>query len=124
RRLVGELQEILAEVGLERPDARRRERVVELDLLSCHRLRLHGELRARGAADRRDVFVRLLARAAEGDLAPSGLDAVGEARQVLVEARDRPAADPVRGLAQRLDVLERGPGGESVLVEAARAEVE
>ena len=50
--LAGELDDVLAEIGLDDAHPGRLERVVEPDLLGHHRLRLRGELRA-GATRRR-----------------------------------------------------------------------
>ena len=53
RRLVAELDDVFAEIGLDRRDAVRLEVIVERDLLGDHRLALGDGLGADGAADRR-----------------------------------------------------------------------
>ena len=107
--LAGELEDVLAEIGLDRSDAHGRERLVQADLLGRHRLRLRGQLRARVAAHARDVLARLRTGAREEDLAAARLERLGEPRDVPVEVVDHGHLDPVRALPHRLDVREPLP---------------
>ena len=59
RRLVAELDDVFAEIGLDRLDAVRLEVLVEADLLGDHRLALGDGLRPDAPADGEDDVARL-----------------------------------------------------------------
>ena len=107
RRMVAvDLDDELAEIGLEDVDAGAGERGVELDLLADHRLRFHGGLRAvlpRDVGDDRDGVVRRLGPV---HVAAAGADGVIESREVVVEPRDRVRAYRARVIADAIGVLE------------------
>ena len=107
--LAGELEDVLAEIGLHRSDSRGLERLVEADLLRRHRLRLRGERRARVAADLDDAAVRVGGRVREERRASTRLDRVAEASHVPVEIVDHAEPRLVPARAEPLDVVERLP---------------
>jgi hypothetical protein len=114
RVLARELEDVLAQVGLHRPDPGRLEGGVKPDLLARHRLALRDELRADALADREDVVVRVVGRRGEVDVAAVRGDRLPELFQVVVELGDRPGSDLAAALPQRLDVFEHRPGARAV----------
>jgi hypothetical protein len=108
--LACQLEDVLAEVGLDWLHTNLLERGVQANLLGRHRLRLGDHLRARTTADVDDVRARLVPRGGEAHVAASWLERGGELGHVLVEVVDRAHADLVRLFAQRLDVVELVPG--------------
>jgi len=98
--LAGELEDVLAEVGLDRSHARRLERIVQTDLLGRHRLRLGGDLRAVAPADLGHIRRRVVARAGEVDVAASRLDRGAELLVVLFELAAHAHAFDIRHLVE------------------------
>ncbi len=107
--LAGELEDPLAEVGLDRLDARRGERLVETDLLAQHRLALGGHARARAPADLDGRPAGVGGRRAPVDDAAAGLHRLLEGRQVVVEPVDRARPDRAGPLPELLRVPEQRP---------------
>ena len=100
RHLAAELDDVFAEVGLDRLDAVLRQMLVQADLLGDHRLALGGGLRADAAADVEDDRSRVLRR-----LGPMHLAAgLGDLRligfEIEVEMVERVVLDGARLLAQ------------------------
>ena len=121
RRLVAQLDDVFAEIGLDRLDAVRLERLVEADLLGDHRLALGDAL---GAARRAEVEedlprLRRVARlmhvaAGLGHLALVGLE-------IEVEMRERVVLDVAGAVAQRLELRQPLGGGGAARHEIAGA---
>ena len=116
-RLAAKLDDVFAEVGLDRLHPRRLDRLVEPDLLRDHRLALGDALRAEPLAEVDDDPARRFGvlgvvhmAAALGDLALVGLE-------IEVEMRERVVLDGAGAVAQRLELRQpvgrRGaPAGE------------
>ncbi len=114
RVLAAELEDVLAEIGLDDLQPGRLERGVELDLLGRHGLRLRNELRVVPSADLDDIGAGLLGGCADLDVPASRLERPRELLQVAIDVADGPHPDVVRSAAERLDVLELAPGLEPV----------
>ena len=100
--LVGELDDVLAEVGLHRRHADRLQRVVEVDLFRGHRLGLHGHARAGAPGDVEDDPACLLGRRREVHVAADPLDVGDERLEVRVQPLERRLLDGAGAVAQRL----------------------
>ena len=120
RLVVRELDDPLAEVGLDDVTARRLERLVEVGLLGRHRLRLHDRARADALRDRSDVAVRLGAIARPEDMAPVRGHVVGELLEQLGQPRDHIGLDGPCRAPQAVGILERVEGGKAMLAESRR----
>ncbi len=104
RRLVAELNDVFAEIGLDRRDRVGFEEIVERDLLGDHRLAFGHRLGVDAAADRQDGLARLVRRPAPMHLA-AALDHVPlEFLEIEVEMRQRMILDALAFLAQRLEL--------------------
>ena len=111
RPLVGELDDQLRQVGLDRPDARRLESLVEPDLVGRERLHLHDLVGALGPDERGDDLVRLGRVARPVDDAARRLDRRLQLDEHLVEPGERRILDRRCSLAQRLPVGHLGHDG-------------
>ncbi len=118
RRLVPELQDVLAEVGLDRGDAVLLEEVVEADLLGDHRLALGDRLRAGGAADVEDGLARLGRRAAPVHPAALLAHLRLEGLEVGVEVLERVVLDVAAGVAQVVEFGQAADRDRPLLLEA------
>src|SRR5919108_251963 len=85
RHLVAELDDVFAEIGLDRLDAVLLEEIVDADLLADHGLALGDRLGAGLAAEAQDGLARGLGVAAPMDLAARRLHLRLELQQVLIE---------------------------------------
>ena len=117
--LAAELDDVLAEVGLDRRDAARLEMGVQPDLLGDHRLALGDGAGAGRAADRQDDLPRLFRSAGEMHLAARRQDLRLVFLEVEVEMGERVVLDVARRVAQRLELRQRGGGGGALVDEAA-----
>ena len=110
RRLAAKLDDVFAEIGLDRLDAVRLEMLVQADLLGDHRLALGDGARAGAAADVEDDAARILGRLGEMHVAAG----CGHPRlvgfEVEVEMGERVVLDRLRLLAQRLELRQRRDG--------------
>ncbi len=104
RHLVPELDDVLAEIGLDRRDAVAFEVVVEADLLGDHRLALGHGPRPRGPADAEDDVPRLRRIAGEMHLPAGRRDLLLVALEVEVEMGERMVLDVPRRIPQRLEL--------------------
>ena len=109
RVLLLELEDVLAEIRLDAPDAGRLERVVQADLLRGHRLRLGQELGIVALADLDDVGVCLLGTRTDGHVPSTRLDRLTKTLQVGVDVANRPHPHLVGTLALSLDIVELTP---------------
>ena len=89
RPLLGQLDDVLAQVGLDGPDARRLQHVVQLHLLADHRLRLDHALDVVLAGDVEHVLVGLRGVLGPEHRGAAGRDVPLELDQQLVEIGDR-----------------------------------
>jgi hypothetical protein len=104
RRLVAKLNNVLAEIGLDRGHAVLFEELVDGDLLADHRLALGDGLRADEAADVENGRARVFGRAAPVDRAAI-LGHLGlEALEIEIKVRDRVVLDRARLVAQRVEL--------------------
>ena len=104
RRLAGELDDVLAEIGLHGLDVRRCERRVEGDLFRDHRLALDDEPHAGARGDVEDDGARLGGVAGPVHHAAVGGEALLELGKQRREARDRVRFDGARAVAPRFRV--------------------
>ena len=122
-RLSGELQDVFAEVGLDRGHARRLERLVDAGLLREHRFRLDRLLHAVAPADVQRAARRLLSRvSAKSTVAPRRV-ASDSKRSIqasrFASARSRIAAPSPRSFSNR-----SGPKSATALARSAVKPVE
>lgn len=106
--VVGELDDQLGEIGLDRRDPFPRERVVEADLVGGDRLDLDRLARARRPHQARDDRVGLRTVARPVDHATNRHHRGLELLEVHVEVTERPLLDPLAGLPELLPVLDLG----------------
>ena len=110
RVLLAELEDVLAEVGLDRRDAVRFQVGVDPDLLGDHRLALGDGAGAGLAADAQDHRARVLGGRAPMDRAAGALHRRGVALQVVVEVGEGVVLDVAADLAQPLELRQAGDG--------------
>ena len=110
RRLVAQLDDVFAEIGLDRGDAVRFEEVVEPDLLGDHRLALGNGPGAGRAADLQHRRAGLLGGARPMHLATRGNDVFFVELEVEIEMGESVLLDRAPRVAQRLEFRERGHG--------------
>ena len=126
--LVGELDDVFAQVRLDRRDPLALERLVEVDLLGRHRFRFHGHARAGPPRDVDHDPARLFRAGGVVDVAAQLLDVADERLQMVIEPLegrflDRPRLVPQgfalgkarEGLAAQVDEL--GGGDRECLLE-------
>jgi hypothetical protein len=111
RPLVAELDDVLAEVGLDRHDAVLLEMLVEADLLGHHRLALGDGAGARLPADVEDDVAGVLRRLGEVDMAAGGADLLLVGLDVEVEVLERVVLDVPRGVPDRVELRQQPRGG-------------
>ena len=107
RRLVAELDDVFAEVGLDRLDAVRLEMLVEADLLGDHRLALGHGPRADPAADAEDEVAGVRRRLGVVHLAAGFPHLLLVGLEVEVEMGERVVLDVAGAVAQRLEFRQR-----------------
>src|SRR5271170_8266299 len=103
-RLVTQLDDVFAEIGLDRGNAVRLEEIVEPDLLGDHRLALRNELGASRAADLQYRCAGLLRGARPMHLPAGSLDFGFVELEVEVEVLESVILDRPAGFAQRLEL--------------------
>ena len=107
-----DLDEVLAEIGLDHLDAVRLERVVEADLLGDHRLALGDDPRAGVPADLADDAARASsAVGAKCTSLPASRRLLLERLEVEVEVGQRVVLDVAARVAQRLELRQAGARG-------------
>src|SRR5690348_11643938 len=106
RQLVPELDDVLAEIGLDRHDAVRLEMIVEPDLLAHHGLALGDGLGAEPLADVEDDRLGVVRRHRIVHVAARRRDLGFVGFEVEVEMRERVVLDVARGIAQRIELGE------------------
>src|SRR5581483_4877978 len=111
RRLPADLDEVLAQIGLDHLEAGALEVGIEADLLRDHRLALGDDARARLAANRGDDLPRILGRGREVHSGARFCRLPLELLQVEIEMRKRVVLDGAAALAQRLELGQPGTGG-------------
>jgi hypothetical protein len=99
RMLAGELEDVLAEIGLDDFDACGFERRVQLDLLGEHRLPFRNELCIGGCADPCHRRLRLFRCWAEMRVSPGRFEGGNEPFEMSIEIVDRRHADCMRAVA-------------------------
>src|SRR5271165_2972491 len=102
-RLMAQLDDVLAEVGLDRGNAVRLEDIVEPDLFGDHRLALRDDLGARRAANLQHGGAGLLRCARPMHLAARSRDLPFVQLKVEVEVLESMIFDRPAGFAQRLE---------------------
>ena len=115
-----QLNDVLAEVGFDRLDASRLERVVEPDLLGDHRLALGGAFRAHRPAELDDDLARFLGVLRVMDLAAARADLALVGFEIEVEMGERVILDRLGAVAQRLELGQPGGRGRAPSDEIAR----
>ena len=103
RRLVAQLNDVFAEIGLDRRDAVGFEEIVEADLLGHHRLAFGYRLGADRAADLQHRGAGLLRRCGPMHLAARSQDLAFVELEVEVEVLEGMVLDRPAGLAQSLE---------------------
>src|SRR6185437_7430920 len=103
RILLADLDDVLAEIGLDRRDAVLLEVIVERDLLGDHRLALGHRLGAEPLTDRQHRVARLLRRAAPMHVPALRLDVLLEGLEVEIEILEHVVLDRLALVAQRLE---------------------
>ena len=100
---MGELDDVLAEVGLHRRHAGGLQRLVEMDLLGGHRLRLHGHAGAGAPGDVEDDPCAPRPRwSAKCTWPPRRSTLSISSLEIVIEALERRLLDGARAVAQRL----------------------
>ena len=102
--LVGELDDVLAEVGLHRRHADGLQRIVEMNLLGGHRLGFHGHPGAGPPGDVEHDVARLLRGRREVHVAAEPLDVRHELVEMLVQALEGRLLDGAGTVAQTLSL--------------------
>ncbi len=102
-RLAAQLDDVFAQIGLDRRDAVFLEEIVDADLLADHRLALGHGLGLEPLADFEHRGARLLGRRRPMHLSARLDDALFVALQIEIEMRERVVLDVARLVAQRLD---------------------
>src|SRR5262249_6772230 len=111
RLLVGELDDVLAEIGLHGCHTRMLERLVEIDLLGGHRLRLDRHLHAAVTAQPEDDVAGLGTGRGPVHVPAQPLHVVGQLSQVDVELLERRLLDRTGLVTERITF---GKAGERV----------
>ena len=124
RGLAGELHDVLAEIGLDRGDAVRLERLVEADLLADHALALGHRAGAGGAAQLEHDRARLGGIARPVDLAALLDHPPLEGLEIEVEMGQRMVLERLGGIAQGLELGQTIGGGAAFVLEARAGEAE
>ena len=106
RRLVAKLDDVFAEIGLDRLDGVCREMVVEADLLGDHRLALGDGLRPDAPADGEDRVARFRRGLGVVDHPAGGAHLVLIGLEVEVEMGERVILDVAPAVAQLLELGE------------------
>src|SRR2546430_15302770 len=106
RPLLGELDAALAALRLQPDDPRLLERLVDMDLLGGHGLRLHRHPRARPAADLAHDGARLRRRRREVHPPPEALDVPDQLLEVAIEVLQRRFLDLPRPVTEALTLGE------------------
>ena len=119
-RLAAQLDDVFAEVGLDRLDPRRLERVVEADLLGDHRLALGDALRAHRLAEVDDDLARFLGVLRVVDFAAARANLALVGLEIEVEMGERVILDRAGAVAQRLELGQPGGRGRPPTDEIAR----
>ena len=104
RRLVAELDDVFAEIGLDRRDAERFEMIVERDLLGHHRFRLGDRARAHALAELADDAARVLGGRRPVNMAAQRRHLALELFEIEVEVGQSVVLDVARAIAQRLEL--------------------
>ncbi len=118
---VAKLDDVFAEVGLDRRDAVAFQVVVDAQLFADHRLALGDGARVGVAADLQHGGARFIGGGAPVHLAAGG-DHLGlPFLQVEVEIRQRVVLDVARDVAELLELRQRGDGGGAARDEARPA---
>ena len=99
RRFVAELNDIFTEVGLDRLDAGRRQRGIELDFLGGHRFAFDHPLGAGSPGHCDDIVAGLGGVRGDKDFAAVGFETIFQLDQQLVEMLDGCFLDPPGGVA-------------------------
>jgi hypothetical protein len=118
RQLVAELDDVLAEIRLDGPDAVRFQVMVDPDLLRDHGLALRDRLGIGLAADGQDDVAGFLRIAGEMDVPAGGLHLLLVGLELEVEMLQRVVLDVARGIPQRLEFGQL-VGGHLALVDEA-----
>ena len=103
-RLVAQLDDVLAEIGLDRRDADRFEMLVERDLLGHHRLRLGDGAGVHALAELGDDAPRVGGGRRPMDVAAQADDLALELLEIEIEMGQRVVLDVARAVAQRLEL--------------------
>ena len=103
-RLVAQLNDVLAKVGLDRLDSRPLERMIEADLLGDHRLALGDAFRAHRLAEVDDDLARFLGVLSVVDFAAARADLLLVGLEIKVEVGERMILDRPGAVAQRLEL--------------------
>src|SRR5579871_4919114 len=111
RRLLAQLQNVFAEIGLDRRNAVLLQVVVDCDLLRDHRLALGDRLRAGLLADRENRLTGVGGGGAPMNLAARPLDVCRPCLEIEVEIGERMILDVARDIAQALELRQGGSGG-------------
>ncbi len=118
RALAGQLHQVFAQVGLQRPNPHRGEGVVQLHLFADHRLRLDHRLDVVLLGNLEHDPVGLFRRLGPVDRGAPGGDVLLELDEQLVKIADRVVLDPV---GRRAPLLEVGNLGDQLLVLLGRS---
>ncbi len=119
--LVAKLDDVFAEVGLDRGDAVAFQVIVDAQLLADHRLALGDGARIGGSADRQHRVARFVGGGAPVHLAAGREDLGFPFLQVEVEMRQRVVLDVARDVTELLELRQRGNGSGAAGDEAGAA---
>ena len=119
--LVTKLDDVFAEIGLDRRDAVAFQVVVDAQLLADHRLALGDGAGVGRAADRQHRLARFIRGGAPVHLAAGGQQLRFAFLEVEIEIRQRVVLDVARGVAQLLELRQRGDRGGAAGDEAGAA---
>ena len=111
RRFLAQLQDVLAQIGLDRGDAVLFQMLVDPQLLGDHRLALGDRARIHPLADRQHRRAGILGRAAPVHVAAGFLDVGGPGFQIEIEIGERVILDVPPDIAQGLELRQRRHGG-------------
>lgn len=109
--LIADLQDIFAQIGLNRGDAVLFQVFVDAQLLADHRLALGDGLRPRLLANRQHRRAGLIGGGAPMDMATGLLHPGGEFLQVEIQIGQGVVLDVAADIAQRLEFRQPGHGG-------------
>ena len=105
---MAQLNDVLAEVGFDRLDPRRLQRVIEADLLGDHRLALGDALRPHRLAEVDDDLARFVGVLRVVDFAAARADRTLVGLEIEVEVGERVVLDGAGAVAQRLELGQPG----------------